>query len=346
MSVIRRTCVRAGAALAAVLILGPVPGLSGLAGAETKLRMANWLPPAHHIQKTLPLWAAAVRKATGGTIKIDLMKTSLAPAPGQYDLARKGAVDIAYGVAAFTPKRFALFRAMEVPFMFRSAAAASAGLWEWYAKNGFDKREFHDTRLIAAFTHAPFLWHATRPLTSLADLKGMKIRAGGTGIAILKRLGAAPVFIPPGGTTEALQRGTVDATQFPWEALVGFRLTKIATHHLEIPQGLYGTAFWVAMNRRSWDRLTPEQQAAIEGVGLSGSKLIGARWDEVEAGGRQSAVANGNTIATLSEADTARLRAATAFVEAGWIAAADGMGLNGRALIDDLKASMARHEPK
>jgi TRAP-type C4-dicarboxylate transport system substrate-binding protein len=319
-------------------------GLANSAIAETKLRMANWLPPVHHMQKTLALWADEVNKATGGEVTIELMKAPLAPPPGQYDLVKNGAVDIAYGIAAFTPKRFNLYRGMEMPFMFNSAEAASAAHWEWIKANGIDEKEFGDTKLIATFTHAPFLVHSTKPLTTLADFNGMKVRAGGTGIEIFKRLGAAPVFIPPGGTTEAIERGTVDATQFTWESLLGFRLIERASHHLEIPNGLYGTAFWIAMSKRSWDKLTPEQQAAIEGMGMSGSKLIGARWDAVEGAGRKAASDNGNTITALSDADTAKLREVTGFVEENWVKAANDAGLDGQAMIDDLKSRIAAAE--
>lgn len=102
-----------GAALAAGLALGAP------AAARTKPRMANWPPPAHRMQETLPPRAAEIAKAVGGAVGIDLMKASLAPAPGQHDLVRNGAMDLAYGVAGFTPNRFALFRALEVPFMFQ-----------------------------------------------------------------------------------------------------------------------------------------------------------------------------------------------------------------------------------
>lgn len=341
MSLIRKMATFLGALLMVAALALAIPGV---ARAQTQLRMANWIPLSHDIQESLALWIAEFEEAAAGTMEIELMQVALAPAEAQYDLVRNGAVDIAYGVAAFTPERFALFRALEVPFMFQSAEAASAGHWEWYVGNGFDEVEFNDTKLIAVFSLAPFLLHAREPLTSLADLDGMKVRAGGTGIEILRRLGAAPVFISPAETTEAIRRGTVDATQFNWEALVGFRLIEIVTHHLEIPQGLYGTAFWVAMNRRAWDGLTREQQAAIETVGLSGSRLFGARWDEVEAVGRRRAIDNGNTITTLGDADTARLREVTAYVEADWITAANDMGLHGQALIDGLKATIAKYE--
>lgn len=337
--------IRPNHVLALAAAAGLAIGGSGGAAAQTKdLRMANWLPPVHHMQKAIPIWAAVIEKASGGSVKINLMKAPLAKAPGQYDLVKKGIADIAFGVAAFTPKRFQLFRGIEVPFTVNNATSGSAGMWDWYMRTGQADKEFHDAKLIGAFTPAPFLYHSRKPINGLGDLKGLKVRAGGIGIEILKRLGAAPVFIPPSGVTEAVQRGTVDATQFPWEGLAGFRLTKMTTHHLVIPNGLYSTAFWIAMSKKAWSGLTPAQQKAFSDNGLSGSKLIGQRWDAVEAKAKQAAVANGNKIVILGDADTAKLRSVTSFFEEGWIKKANAAGLNGKASMADLRKTVKKYE--
>ena len=70
----------AGAAFVFALAATPLT-----AKAET-LRMANWLPPFHHMTKTLANWVAEVDKASGGTLKIVVLKAPLAKPPGQYDL--------------------------------------------------------------------------------------------------------------------------------------------------------------------------------------------------------------------------------------------------------------------
>lgn len=320
-------------AAAMALIVGALPAV-----AQTTLRMANWMPPAHHMQATLAQWIDGIEAATGGSVEIDLMSAPLAPPPGQYDLVRNGVVDIAYGIAAFTPNQFHLFRALEMPFLADEAQAASAGLMDWYTAHDFAAQEFEGTHLIAAFTHAPFLVHSREPVTSLADFDGLKIRAGGVGIDIFNALGAAPVFLAPGDTTEALQRGTVDATQFTWESLPAYRLYDLVPNHLVFPDGgLYGTAFWVAMSDTAWNSLTDEQRAAIDGYRIEGSRLIGARWDDVEGEARATAEANGDSIVVLSDADTAALRERIAFVEDGWI---DATGENGASLLGDLRATI------
>ncbi len=52
-----------------------------------------------------------------------------------------------------------------------------------------------------------------KPIESLADIKGLRIRAQGLGGEVYARLGATPMAISPGDTGVALERGTIDAVE-------------------------------------------------------------------------------------------------------------------------------------
>ncbi len=330
-------------AVTAGVTAGMFFAFSAQVDAQTKtLRVANWLPSVHHMTRTLNLWGESIADASGDSLKFEVMKTPLAKPPGQYDLVKKNVVDFAYSVAAYSPKRFKLFRAVEMPFLVPNAETGSAAAWAWYEKHKFAGKEFSDSKLVGLFVHSPFLYHSRKKLTSLGDLKGLKIRAGGYGIPILKKLGAVPLFLNPVSTAEAMQRGTIDGSQFPWESLLGLRLIKFSKYHLVFPKGLYTTAFWLSMSKKSWDGLTAAQKNAMnKAAGLAGSRLIGKRWDSVEAAGKNAAVKAGNTITVLSDAETASLKKTIAFVEEGWVADANKAGHDGKALLADLRATIA-----
>ena len=328
-----------------LFVFGSLIGLSEGVFAQTKtLRVATWLPPVHSLVKTLNKWGKEVSKASGGSLKVEIMKSPLAKPPGQYELVKKNIADLAWSVAAWSPKRFHLLRGIDMPFLFSSAEVGSAGLWDWYSKNKFADREFKDSKLVGAFVNPPHLYHSSKKLTVLSDLKGQKIRAGGYGIGILKKLGAAPLFLNPPSTTQALQKGTIDGTQFPWEALKGFRLVKYSKYHLVIPNGLYTNAWWLSMSNKSWQSLTSSQKKAIKAVGLSGSRLIGKGWDQSEAAGKNAAIKAGNTITVLNDADTAKLRKIVSFVEEGWVTKTNKMGLDGKALLADLRQTISKYK--
>jgi TRAP-type C4-dicarboxylate transport system substrate-binding protein len=309
---------------------------------EVKLRVANWLPPVHHMAKTLRSWADELEAASNGEIEVEIMTAPLAGPNGQYDLAKNGVVDIAWSVAAFQPKRFWKLNAAEVPFAAPNAEVAAVAAWRWYEQNGFIEEDTGDTKLLLLFAHAPHLYHSRVPLTSLADFDGLKLRAGGNGVRIAEMLGAVPVGMPPGQTNEAMSKGTIDASQFPWESVKGLRLDEVSSHHLEIPGGTYAGLFWMTMAPRTWDKLSDTQKDAVMSVsGEWGSRFISQRWDAEEAIGTAAANDAGNTITTLSEADTQKLFDMTRVFRDDWIAQANEAGLDGESLMQGFEAISA-----
>jgi TRAP-type C4-dicarboxylate transport system substrate-binding protein len=271
------------------------------------------------------------------------MSAPLAKPNGQYDLAKNGIADIAWSVAAYHPKRFKLLTGAELPFTAPNAEVSSVAAWTWYEKNGFVEKETADTKLLTVFAHAPHAYHSSKPLATLADFKDLKVRAGGAGVEILKTLGAVPVFINAPGTNEALTRGTIDATQFPWESVKGFRLAKVTSHHLDVPGGTYAGLFYLTMSPKTWDSLSDSQKAAVTKVsGSWGARFIGQKWDAADQGGINAIKEAGGTINVLSDAETAQLKSGVSFLRYNWIKAANEMGLDGSALLDDLAGIVAK----
>lgn len=71
-----------------------------------------------------------------------------------------------------------------------------------------------------------------KPVESLGDIRGLKIRMPGLGGAVLTRLGAVPVSLPPSEIFTSLTTGVIDATEFlgPFsDAAMGFH--KIAKNY-------------------------------------------------------------------------------------------------------------------
>ncbi len=317
--------------------------LPGQALAETtKIRIANWLPPVHHMTTTLRAWADELESASNGELEVEVMSAPLAKPNGQYDLAKNGIVDIAYSVAAYHPKRFWKLMAVETPFAAPTAEKAGVAAWQWYEKHGFMAEDTKDTKLLALFAHAPHLYHSTKPLTSLADFKNKKIRVGGNGVKIAEMIGAVPVSMPPGQTNEAMSKGTIDVSQFPWESVKGFKLADVSSHHMVVPGGTYAGIFYLTMSPKTWERLSDSQKAAVTKVsGEWGSRFISQKWDEVEQSGIDAATAAGNVITTMSDADVAQLKELIQPITEEWVDKANSEGLDGTALLEDYYSTVS-----
>lgn len=338
----RRTLLKAGA-LAAALSMG-LSATAALADTVT-LRMSTWLPPQHHhTAVTLPRWIAAVEEASGGTLKIKIDPAPIAKPPGQYDVVRDGAADMSYHVVAYTPGPFEILRGAELPFLSPNAEVGSQAAYDWYDRNiGFDK-EFKDVKVVTMFVHGPGAVHSKKPIKTLEDLEGVKLRVGGGGVRMSEALGATPVALPAPAAYEAIQKGVADGAMFPYESIAGFRLGELLDYHLEIPGGLYTTPFAIMMNRAKYDGLSDAHKQVLADVGgVNGAKILGQGWDEADAVGRQAALDQGGTITKLDDAELARWAAKIEFMNDAWIEKANGVGLDGAALLEDLKATIAKY---
>jgi TRAP-type mannitol/chloroaromatic compound transport system substrate-binding protein len=106
--------------------------------------------------------------------------------------------------------------------------------------------------------------HSRKPVRTLGDLKGLKLRTAGAWLDISRSMGAAPVTTPGGEVYTALERGAIDATEWGtlWENISpGFhRVTK----YVIIPGIHQPTApFELVINKDAWAELSAEDQQIV-----------------------------------------------------------------------------------
>lgn len=316
-------------------------GSSPVLAQKQTLRMAYWAGPSHHMVKTLARWAEMIKEASGGNLILDVDKAPLAKPNGQYDLVKNGVRDLAWHVTAYTPGRFRMLEANALPFICPNAQICSGASWTWYTKHGLEKKEFTDTKLLTVFVHGPGNVHTTKPAMTLEQIKGIKVRAGGAGVPIGRALGMSVVSMPATAAHEALQRGTVEGVLFPWEAMNSFRLMNLVKYHLEVPGGMYAATFVIVMNKNSFNKLTPANQAALMKVsGEAGSAFFGKRWDEADARAKAEAKKLGHHISTLAPDQLKIWKQKLKFVEESWLKQADKKGYDGKKLLSDFRATV------
>jgi TRAP-type transport system periplasmic protein len=326
---------------ATLLLLAAGALAAGLAPASAQkqtLRMAYWAGPAHQMVQTQEAWIKTIEAASGGNLTVVVDKAPLAKPEGQYDLIKNGVRDLVWHVPGYTPGRFDMFQVAELPFLCPDSTVCSPTLWKWYAKYGLAAKEFPDTTLLTTFTTGPFLVHTTKVARTLDAIRALKLRVAGASVPIAKALGMSVVAMPATDAYESLQRGTVDGTLFPWEAVKSFRLTELLKFHLEIPGGLLASSFMIVGNTKAIDNLTPSNKAALLKVsGESGSALFGKAWDAADDAGRNDAKQHGNVIETIAPAELDQWRPMLQFVTDEWLKKAQAKGLDGQKMLDDLK---------
>ncbi|MDH4266553.1 MAG: TRAP transporter substrate-binding protein DctP [Deltaproteobacteria bacterium] len=126
---------------------------------------------------------------------------------------------------------------------------------------------------------------AKKPIATLADFKGVKIRTAGLIPTLaLKLMGASTLSIPTAEIMEALQRGTVDAIQTSRGWGLGFGLPDVCTH----------VSFWkvqsvfsgmLIVNKAKFDALPPDLQKILLETAqeMQGQTMFAAKVEEYEA---------------------------------------------------------------
>ena len=113
-----------------------------------------------------------------------------------------------------------------------------------------------------------------RPVESLDDLAGLKIRASGLGGAVYAKLGAAVVTLPPAQLYENLSSGALDAVEFlgPFsDAALGFY--QAANHYYHPGFNKPNGAAEAIINQNSWENLAPHLRQIVT-QGVFGRKYI------------------------------------------------------------------------
>lgn len=268
------------------------------AQAATSLRMAHFWPGASGInQDVLQAWADTIAEESNGDLVIQMFPSgTLAKPDSIYEAAANGIADIGATAQGYTAGRFPLSQIVELPGVASTATQGACVLQTLY-DDGHLASEYEDTRPLFMFTTGPGGIHTIdTDVQTPADLQGLRIRRP-TAVAgeMLENMGASPVGMPAPDIYTSMQRGVIDGLSFPWEGLKGFRVNELVSYHTEVP--FYTLIFVATMNQRTYDRLSPEQQAVIDNnSGMKWAEKAGEVFDQLDVEGKQEAVDAGHTI--------------------------------------------------
>ena len=326
-----------GVALMGVFLFSMVIPVATTQAKTYNFTYSTFFPPTH-IQTRVPdAWAKEIEKRSNGQIKIKIFTSgSLTPAPQIYDGVVKGISDFGLSVFAYSPGRFPVIAAVDNPLGYPNAFVATRTINELYRK--FKPKELSDVHVCYLFAHGPGLLHtATKPVNTLDDVKGLKIRSTGTSQLIVRALGAAPVAMSQGETYDALKKNIVDGTLVPVEALEGFKQAEVLKYTTLTYSAAYSQGFFVTMNLDKWNSLPKDLQQIITEVSKEYEEITAKAWGDSDESGRKFALSLGHEFIKLSDAESARFKEAVQPVFDEYIKNANEKGVDGQAVFDAVK---------
>lgn len=140
---------------------------------------------------------------------------------------------------------------------------------------------------------------AKKPITSLADFKGLKIRVQPSElfVGMINALGANPTPMPYGEVYTALKTGIVDGAENNWPSYESSRHFEAAryyslTEHSLAPEVL-------VFSKVIWDKLSKDDQALIRKAAKDSVPFMRKLWDDREISSRKMVEAGGAKITTI-----------------------------------------------
>ena len=308
------------------------------------LKISHWVPASHPLQKSLEDWAAAVEKASGGTIKSQVFPAQqLGKAFDHYDMARDGIADVTYVNPGYQPGRFPIIGAGELPFLMSDAKGGSEALDAWYRK--YAEKEMKDVKFCLAFIHSPSSFHSrAKKIVVPDDIKGMKIRpAHATMASFVTLLGGTNVQSSAPEVRDIIERGVADAVTFPWGSLLLFGIDKVTKYDMDAP--LYVTTFALVMNKDKYNEMSDRQKKAIDdNCTTETAGKVGAPWGVFEHDGIAKIKAEaGHEVYPLTAEQLAHWKQAAEPLEKTWADNVRKVGIDPVAAMKELKDQLAKY---
>jgi tripartite ATP-independent transporter DctP family solute receptor len=302
------------AALAAVF--GATLALASHAQAQQRLRVAGNFPLDHTATKAMEVFKEEVERRTNGELQIDLFPNMmLGGAAENVDQVRSGTVFAIVTSIAYFTRIVPEYEAVSLPFLFSSREAAFR-VMDGPVGKLFDEKMAAKGFVSLGYGELGFrhLTNNARPITSVADFKGLKIRLqpNEVHLATFRALGANPVAMDVKEVYSALQQGVLDGQENPYNIIATRRFNEVQKHLTNT--GHFYDFINAAANKRQFEKLKkPHQEAVLNGM-QEAMKWQRAEAAKLDDGWRQDLIKSGMTFTPLSFQARIEMRNATAVI--------------------------------
>jgi len=250
--------------------------------------VTTWPPNFPIFQEGVERMARDIELMSDGRLKIQVFAGGqLVPALQSFDAVSQGTVEMGHGAAYYWAGKIPAAQFMSaVPF---GMTAKGMNAW-FYGGDGLELwRELYEP-----FNLVPFPvgnsgvqmggWFNKR-IDDIADLEGLKMRIPGLGGKVLAKAGGNPVLMAGGEIYTALERNTIDATEwvgpFHDERLGLYRAAKYYYY-----PGWHepGTTLEMIINKQAWESLPADLQKIVETASMATSQWMYSQFEARNSG--------------------------------------------------------------
>lgn len=250
-------------ALAPLLLLAacarPVPP------GVTELTYATPYSPNHPFSKADQAWMQFVEQHSGGRIRIrPIWSGALLSSDMSMDELRHGVADIGLITPIYVRGGTHLIRIQTGFYSGADSIESQLALYQCIrAASPEIHKELHGLKILAVQGGSlAGIVTTDRQVRSLADLRGLRLRAPTELLTVLESLGVDAVNMPMADVYSAMAKGVIDGVIAPGDTFKSLHFAEVARHYnsIAIPRGAYPAR---AMGTASWNRLSPQERAIL-----------------------------------------------------------------------------------
>ena len=263
-----------------------------------EFRVADTQTADYPTVQALKFMAQIVEERSGGRHRLHVFHSrQLGEEKETIEQTRIGAIDLNRTNVAPLGSLVPVANVLSLPFLFRSFEhlhsvldqAVGQEILAQFQRHGFVGLTFYDSG-------ARSMYNSVRPVRSLADMKGLRIRVQQSSLMsdMIKALGAEPVELPYGQVSTGLSTRLIDGAENNWPSYVTTGHYRLApyytlTEHTMSPEVL-------VMSLPAWESLSDEDKAIFVEAAVSSNAFMRSLWTGLEQQSREQARAAGNII--------------------------------------------------
>jgi tripartite ATP-independent transporter DctP family solute receptor len=271
-------------------------------GPKYTFRLAETHPPDYPTTIGDKKFAELVNQKSNGRIKVDVFPSSqLGEEKAVLEQVQLGAIEFSRTSSGTLGGFSKSYEAFSLPYIFEN----DKHLWKFLdSETGaklLDSLESSRMKGLAYYSSGARSFYSNKPVKTLADLKGQKIRViqNKVNIDLISALGANATPMPYGQVFSSLQTGVIDAAENNYPSYYTSNHFQQAKHfildkHQMVPEVL-------VISKVTWDKLSKEDKDIIKQAAVESVKTQREEWEKFEKESAEKIKAAGVTITEVTD---------------------------------------------
>lgn len=324
---------------------------AAVSSAETVLRYTDGGPNRGARAAAQTYFADQVEALSGGDLKLEIhWGGALLKFKAALGGIGAGTADLGAVIAVYTPNELKAMTIGDLPGGNSDPWVGMRAMYELMTTNDEMKAALAKQNVvyIGNFTTTAVQIECSpgHSIQTVADIKGKKMRASGVYGKVLGELGATMVNMTYDKVYQALDSGLIDCSAGYVYATKAYKLHEVADS-MTLSNWGQVSGFGIAMNKDSFEDLTPEQQAVMLEAGSlmtdRFARLQIEEFDSTVAAMKSGEIGSKVNVTVMAEEERAKLFAAgEPFVEQ-WKTDMNAAGYDGNGIYDQFQGSIAKY---